>query len=132
MNAMKRVTSVARMRLVQTRKDLTNAGANMVSMVTATTAQVSQCFIFLLKILNRITRHFFSFVECLRIFCVEELMFIQYAVIFSNGQSCCKSYFSFRYFIVQLSIISHSLLRERSLTIGGRAGIISKARAQKF
>ncbi|KAM7428466.1 hypothetical protein ABFA07_020573 [Porites harrisoni] len=40
MNAMKRVTSVARMRLVQTRKDLTNAGANMVSMVTATTAQI--------------------------------------------------------------------------------------------
>ena len=62
MNAMKRVTSVARMRLVQTRKDLTNAGANMVSMVTATTAQVSQCFIFLLKILNRITTHLLFFV----------------------------------------------------------------------
>ena len=42
MNAMKRVTSVARMRLVQTPRDLTNASANMVSMVTATTAQVSQ------------------------------------------------------------------------------------------
>ena len=41
MNAMKRVTSVARMRLVQTPRDLTNASANMVSMVTATTAQVS-------------------------------------------------------------------------------------------
>ena len=77
MNAMKRVTSVARMRLVQTRKDLTNAGANMVSMVTATTAQVSQCFIFLFKILNRRQdTYFFSFVECLRIFCGEELMFI--------------------------------------------------------
>ena len=62
MNAMKRVTSVARMRLVQTRKDLTNASANLVSMVTATTAQVSQCFIFLLKILNRITTHFLFFV----------------------------------------------------------------------
>ena len=77
MNAMKRVTSVARMRLVQTRKDLTNAGANMVSMVTATTAQVSQCFIFLLKILNRITTHLLFFVcRVSQNFCGEELMFI--------------------------------------------------------
>ena len=61
MNAMKRVTSVARMRLVQTPRDLTNASANMVSMVTATTAQVSHCFIFLLKILNRTTTHLIFF-----------------------------------------------------------------------
>ena len=51
----------------------------MVSMVTATTAQVSHCFIFLLKISNRRPTHliFFLVVECLRTFCYEELMFIE-------------------------------------------------------
>ena len=76
MNVMKKVTSVTRMRLVETRKDLTNASAKMVSMVTATTAQVSQCFIFLLKQKTN-ALNFFLVVECLRIFCGEELMFIE-------------------------------------------------------
>ena len=51
----------------------------MVSMVTATTAQVSHCFIFLLKISNRRPTHliFFLVVDCLRTFCDEELMFTE-------------------------------------------------------
>ena len=77
---MKKVTSVARMRLVETRKDLKNASAKMVSMVTTTTAQVSQCFIFLLKQKTN-ALNFFSVVECLRIFCGEKLMFIESSAI---------------------------------------------------
>ena len=49
MNAMKKVIGVARTHFVTTQEDLTDAPARLVSLETDTTAQVCQCFSFVVS-----------------------------------------------------------------------------------